>query len=324
MLITRSPMRISILGGGTDYDAWTSKHTGEVISTSIDKYCYLFVKELPNYFDHKYRVVYRDIEATQTIDEIKHPSVRECLRYSGIECGVEIHHAGDLPARSGMGSSSAFTVGLLNALYCLQGRYVSKYELAKQAIHIEQNILKENVGSQDQVASAYGGFNHIFFTDGDFTVYPIITGKERIRELNDHLMLFFTKINRTASDIASSFVGTLDINRRQQRISKDLADEGVSVICSNKDIRQIGELLHEYWLMKRSLSDKVSNDYIDSLYEKAREVGAIGGKITGAGGGGCMLLFVEPHLQDKIREEFKNLVYIPFEFENIGSHVWRH
>lgn len=324
MLITRSPMRISLLGGGTDYENWTSKHIGVVISTSIDKYCYLFIKELPNYFDHKYRIVYREIESTKTIDEIKHPSVRECLRYSGIECGVEIHHAGDLPARSGMGSSSSFTVGLLNALYCLQGKYTTKNELAKQAIHIEQNILKENVGSQDQVAAAYGGFNRILFSNGDFTVFPIITGKERIKELNDHLMLFFTGINRIASDIASSFVSTLDSNRRQQRISKDLADEGIKIICSNSDIRQIGELLHEYWMMKRTLSNQVSNNYIDELYETAQKNGAIGGKITGAGGGGCMLLFVEPHLQDKMREVFKHLVYIPFEFENMGSHVWRH
>lgn len=279
---------------------------------------------MPNYFDHKYRIVYREIEAANTIDEIKHPSVRECLRLSGLECGVEIHHAGDLPARSGMGSSSAFTVGLLNALYCLQGKYISKHDLAEQAIHIEQNILKENVGSQDQVATAYGGFNHIFFSNGDFTVYPIITDKNRIKELNNHLMLFFTKINRTASDIASSYVKDLDINRRQQRISKDLADEGVKIICSNSDIRQVGELLHEYWMMKRTLSDKVSNDYIDKLYESARKKGAIGGKITGAGGGGCMLLFVEPHLQIDIKEAFKDLVYIPFEFENMGSHVWRH
>ena len=324
MLIVRSPMRISLFGGSTDYPQWTSKHVGEVISTSIDKYCYLFVKELPNYFDHKYRIVYREIESTKTIDEIKHPSVRECLKYSGIECGVEIHHAGDLPARSGMGSSSSFTVGLLNALYCLQGKYTTKYELARQAIHIEQTILKENVGSQDQVAAAYGGFNRILFSNGDFTVFPIITGKERIRELNNHLMLFFTGINRTASDIASTFVSTLDSNRRQQRISKDLADEGIKIICSNSDIRQIGELLHEYWMMKRTLSDKVTNPYIDELYETAQMGGALGGKITGAGGGGCLLLFVEPHLQDKMREIFKDLVYIPFEFETMGSHVWRH
>jgi len=324
VLIVRSPYRVSILGGGGDYPQWTSKHIGEVISTSINKYCYIFVKELPNYFDHKYRIVYREIESTKTIDEIKHPSVRECLRFTGIECGVEIHHAGDLPARSGMGSSSAFTVGLLNALYCLQGKYTTKNELAKQAIHIEQNILKENVGSQDQVASAYGGFNRILFSNGDFTVYPIITGKERIKELNDHLMLFFTRINRTASDIASTFVNTLDTNRRQQRISKDLAAEGIDIICSNKDICQIGELLHEYWMMKRTLSDKVSSEYIDNLYETARGLGAIGGKITGAGGGGCMLLFVEPHLQDKIKIAFKDLVHVPFEFEKMGSHVWRH
>jgi D-glycero-alpha-D-manno-heptose-7-phosphate kinase len=324
MLIVRSPYRVSLLGGGTDYENWTAKHIGEVISTSINKYCYILVKELPNYFDHKYRVVYREIESTKTIDEIKHPSVRECLRYSGIKCGVEIHHAGDLPARSGMGSSSAFTVGLLNALYCLQGRYTTKEELAKQAIHIEQNILKENVGSQDQIASAYGGFNRILFSNGDFTVYPIITGKERIRELNNHLMLFFTGINRTASDIASTFVTSLDNKRRQQRISKELANEGIKIICSNTDIRQIGELLHEYWMIKKSLSDQVSNSFIDNLYEKALKEGAIGGKITGAGGGGCMLLFVEPHLQDKIKAIFKDLVYIPFEFENMGSHVWRH
>jgi D-glycero-alpha-D-manno-heptose-7-phosphate kinase len=324
VLITRTPLRISLLGGTTDAQEWLLKHSGEVISTSINKYCYIMVKELPNYFEHKYRIVYREIEAVKIADEIKHPSVRECIKFSGIKCGLELHHSGDIPARSGLGSSSAFTVGLLNALYSLQGIYTPREILAREAIYIEQNILKEEVGSQDQIACGVGGFNRIIFDNGNFSIYPIITSKNRVKELNNHLMLFYTRIARTSSDIIGSYAHTLDNKRNQQRINKELANEGLRIICSEADIRQIGDLLHEYWLMKKSLGDKISNNQIDELYEKAREGGAIGGKILGAGSGGSLLLFVEPHLQDKIKELFKDLVYIPFEFESLGSHVWRH
>lgn len=324
MLIVRTPYRLSILGGTTDSPHWVSKHTGEVINTSIDKYCYVFIKELPNYFEHKYRIVYREIEATKIVDEIKHPSVRECIKFTGIKCGLEIHHSGDIPARSGLGSSSAFTVSLLNALYSIQGKYIPKEILAREAIHIEQNILKENVGYQDQICCAVGGFNRIIFNDGDFTVYPIVADKNRIKEFNNYLMLFYTKIERNSSDIISSYISNIDDKRRQQRINKELANEGLRIICSGADIRQIGDLLHEYWLMKKSLGDKISTTKIDELYELAINNGVIGGKILGGGGGGCLLLFVEPYLQDKIRELFSDLVYIPFKFENFGSHVWRH
>jgi D-glycero-alpha-D-manno-heptose-7-phosphate kinase len=316
-------LRISLLGGTTDAQEWLLKHSGEVVSSTIDKYCYIFIKKLPNYFEHKYRIVYRDVEHTKTIDEIKHPSVRECIRFSGIKDNIELHHMGDIPARSGLGSSSSFTVGLLNALYSLQGKYIPKEILAREAIYIEQKILKENVGSQDQISCAIGGFNRIVFDNGDFSVFPVITSKDRIKELNDHLMLFYTRIERTSSDIIASYSPNIDNKRRQQRINKELANEGLRIICSSSDIRMIGELLHEYWMMKKSLGEKISNSKIDELYEIARDNGAIGGKILGAGSGGSLLLFVEPHLQNKVRELFKDLVYIPFEFENIGSHVWR-
>ena len=322
-MIVRTPYRISLLGGTTDAQEWLLNHSGEVINTSIDKYCYIFIKRMPNYFTHKYRIVYREIEYAKELDDIKHQSVRECIRFSGINDGIELIHSGDVPARSGLGSSSSFTVGCMNALYSLQGKYIPREVLAREAIYIEQKILKENVGSQDQIAVSVGGFNRIIFDNGDFTIYPVITTKDRIKELNNRLMLFYTKIERTSSDIIASYVSDINNKRMQQRINKEIANEGLRIICSQADIRQIGDLLHEYWLMKKSLGNQISNNKIDELYELAIANGAIGGKILGSGGGGCLLLFVEPHLQNKIKDLFKNLVYIPFEFENLGSHVWR-
>ncbi len=322
MIISRTPFRISFLGGGTDYPEWYLKHGGEVLSTTIDKYCYLTCRYLPPFFEHKYRVVYSTIESCATIDDIKHPSVRACLKYLNLDRGVEIHHDGDLPARSGMGSSSSFTVGLLNALHALRGQMPSKNDLALQAIHVEQDLLQECVGSQDQVGAAYGGLNHIIFdTNGAISCRPVVASPARITELNDHLMLFYTNIKRTAANIAKSYTEDMDAKRRQLRIMKDLVHEGLSTLVGNGDISQFGELLHEGWKAKRSLSSKVSNDAVDEVYERARKAGAVGGKITGAGGGGFLMLFVPPEKQKMVRASLGNLIHVPFKFDRNGSQI---
>jgi len=322
MIISRTPFRISFFGGGTDYPAWYRKHGGAVLATTIDKYCYLSCRYLPPFFEHRIRVVYSKVENCQTIDDISHPSVREVLRYLNIDRGVEIHHDGDLPARSGMGSSSSFTVGLLHALYALKGQMPSKHQLAQESIYIEQKILKETVGSQDQMSAAYGGFNIIEFSpSGEISIRPMTLAQERIEGLNSHLMLFYTGIIRTASNVAESYVNDIENKRRQLCRIKDLLKESITVLNKGKDITGFGELLHEAWQAKRSLSTEVSNSNVDEIYNMARSAGAIGGKLTGAGGGGFMLLFVPPEKQIKVREKLKGLIYVPFKFESSGSQI---
>ncbi|MCS6863134.1 MAG: hypothetical protein NZT92_22740 [Abditibacteriales bacterium] len=322
MIISRTPFRISFFGGGTDYPAWYRRHGGAVLATTIDKYCYLTCRYLPPFFEHRFRLVYSKMENCKTVDEIEHPAVREVLRYLKIERGLEIHHDADLPARSGMGSSSAFTVGLLHALHALSGRIVSKHQLAMESIQLEQEILKETVGSQDQVSAAYGGFNHItFLPNGEISVRPMTLARERVQELNAHLMLFYTGIKRTASHVAASYVNEIDGKKRQLRLMRQLVDESVAILNSGQDLTAFGELLHEAWQAKRSLSAQVSNSQVDDLYERARRAGAVGGKLTGAGGGGFFLLFVPPDRQPQVREALNHLIYVPFQFEYSGSQI---
>ena len=322
MIISRTPFRISFFGGGTDYPAWYSKNGGSVLSTTIDKYCYITIRYLPPFFEHKIRIVYSKIENCQAVDEIKHPAVRETLRFLKFERGLEIHHDGDLPARSGMGSSSSFTVGLLNALYALKGVMVSKKQLGMESIHIEQDLIKETVGSQDQTAVAYGGLNDITFAkSGEIDVRPLIIPRARRDELNSHLMLFYTGIMRTASDVANSYVK--DIRNKEKLLVKmqDMVRQGCSILQSNTRISRFGELLHEAWIAKRGLSSEVTNSVVDALYKQARENGAIGGKIIGAGGGGFLLLFVPPPVQSRVRESLSELLHVPFRFESNGSQI---
>jgi D-glycero-alpha-D-manno-heptose-7-phosphate kinase len=322
VIITRTPFRISFFGGGTDYPAWYKKHGGAVLATTIDKYCYLSCRYLPPFFEHRIRLVYSRIENCQGIDEITHPAVREVLRHVGIDRGVEIHHDGDLPARSGIGSSSSFTVGLLHALYALKGQMPSKRQLALESVYIEQECLKEVVGSQDQVLAAFGGFNHITFSpDGEISVRPVTVRAARIRELNDHLMLFYTGISRTSSEIAESYIQHIGDKERKMEAMSALVDEGLSILNGGDDITHFGRLLHEAWEVKRSLSAEVSSPDIEELYSRARNAGAIGGKLTGAGGGGFMLLFVEPHSRHRVRDRLGDLLHVPFEFALSGSQV---
>ena len=323
MIITRTPFRISFFGGGTDYPAWYQQHGGEVLATTIDKYCYISCRHLPPFFEHKHRIVYSLIENVRTVDEIQHPAVRAIMRWAGCDKGLEVHHDGDLPARSGLGSSSSFTVGLVHALAALEGRYVTKEGLAKNAIHIEQNIIMENVGSQDQISAAFGGFNHIEFRHNDtFQVSPVILVKDRLRELQSHLMLCFTGFSRIASDVAKSKIDNFKNREAELKRMKAMVAEAVQVLQNAKTpIEEFGKLLHESWLYKRNLSSMVSTPAIDGLYEQAINAGAIGGKILGAGGGGFLLLFVKPELQPAVRARLKDLIHVPFEFEDSGSRV---
>ncbi len=322
MIISRTPFRISFFGGGTDYPAWYRDHGGTVLGATIDKYCYLTCRYLPPFFKHRIRVVYSQIENCQAVDEIAHPAVREVLRYLQIDRGVEIHHDGDLPARSGMGSSSAFTVGLLHALYALKGQMPTKRQLAAESIQIEQEMIKETVGSQDQVLAAFGGFNHVVFPqNGEITVKPITLSGDRLRELSSHLMLFYTGIERTASDVAGSYVADVDGKRSQLRIMKGLVEESLAVLNNGRDITAFGALLDEGWKAKRSLSARVSNSYVDELYAHAISNGAVGGKLLGAGGGGFMLLFVLPGKQNQVKEALKKFIYVPFHFDFSGSQI---
>lgn len=322
MIISRTPYRISFFGGGTDYPFWYRVHGGAVLATTINKYCYISCRYLPPFFEHRLRIVYSNIENCQTVDEIKHPAVREVLRFLRFDRGLEIHHDGDLPARSGLGSSSAFTVGLLHALYALKGQMPNKQQLASDSIHIEQEQLMETVGSQDQVTAAHGGFNHIVFEpNGRIVIHPMTLTRERMEELNSYLMLFYTGIRRTASDIARTYVTGVEIKEREMRLLGELVDEGIRILGSGDDLARFGALLHEGWKAKIALGPRVSNSFVDEIYAEARAAGAIGGKLIGAGGGGFMALFVHPRDHKKVRERLNKLLRVPVRFESSGSQI---
>ncbi len=320
--MTKTPFRISFFGGGTDYPKYYRRHGGAVLATAIDKYCYITARYTPDLSPYRFIVVYAQTEKCRTLEEIRHPAVRECLRFAQIDRGVIIHYQGDLPARSGIGSSSSFTVGLNHALLRLRGISSSKRQLAEDSIHIEQERIKETVGSQDQASAAYGGFNHIRFgRTGSITVTPVSLPATRLRELNSHLMLFYTGIVRTASDVAESCVECMDRRETELQTIKGLVDRGLKVLTNGSPITRFGELLHEGWLAKRSLSSRVSNPAIDEMYDQAVRAGAIGGKITGAGGGGFMLLFAPPERHAGIIAELSHLTHVPFGFDRKGSRV---
>lgn len=322
MIISRTPYRISFYGGGTDYHTWYQKHGSAVLSTTINHYCYLHCRYLAPFFGHKSRVVWSKIEEVVHNKDIQHPAVRAVLDYLNINQGIEIHHQGDLPARSGLGSSSAFTVGLLHAMYALRGMISSKRELACEAIHIERDILKEHVGVQDQIATAYGGLNKIIIhPDGDFEVTPLVLPAGRLRELHDHLLLFFTGVSRTASDIAADKIRSIPQKSHELHQMRNMVDKAERILCTREDITRFGELLHETWILKRQISHKIAPAYIDDIYTKARNAGAIGGKLLGAGGGGFMLFFVKPENKLKVCAALDDLLYVPFEFESSGSQI---
>jgi len=322
LIVSRTPHRISFFGGGTDYPEYYLEHGGKTLGVAIDKYSYLNVRRLPPFFDFKHRVVYSKQENVNSLDEIQHPSVRETLRYLKASYGVSIHHDGDIPARSGMGSSSAFTVGLINSINALNGKMTSKQELTSESIHIEQNLIKENVGSQDQTFAAYGGLNTIeFLQNGKISVTPIIMNQRRLITFQDNIMLFFSGLARTASDVVEEQMKKTSVNIPNLNKMKNMVDEAKDILTSERNLNEFGELLNYTWELKKSLSSKVSNPEIDNMYSKAINAGAIGGKLLGAGGGGFMAFYVEKENQEKVKLALSNYLHIPFNFDFDGSKI---
>ena len=322
MIISRTPYRISFFGGGTDYHTWYQEHGGAVLSTTINHYCYLTCRFLPPFFNHKSRIVWTKTEEVMEHEEIQHPAVKAVLQYLDVKRGIEIHHQGGLPARSGLGSSSSFTVGLLNAVYAMRGVMSSKHDLACEAVHIEREVLKEGVGIQDQISAAYGGFNKITIArDGNFEVDPVTIPSERLAELQDHLLLFFTGVSRSSSQIAQEQMKAIPKKTNELNRIREMVDEGLKILEPGGDLADFGKLLHEGWMLKRSISKNVSPDFVDYIYKRAMDAGALGGKLLGAGGGGFMLFFAKPEDHPRIMEALSDLLIVPFEFETGGSKI---
>ena len=321
MIITRTPYRVSLFGGGTDYSRWYSEHGGSVLTGTIDKYCYLSVRYMPAFLGFKYNACWSKMERVNSLDELIHSGIRGCLQYMRVDEGFEVNHAGDLPARSGLGSSSAFTVGMLHALHALKGEHASKAQLAREAIEVEQVVLKETVGIQDQIQCAHGGFNHIeIHRDGSYTVSPVIISSERKAALERKLMLFFTGIQRSSSEISEAQVSNIERKEYELKAIQNLVPKALNAVTNGK-LDDVGSLLHDTWMLKRALSDKVTNNEIDRLYDSARVAGAIGGKLLGAGSGGFFLFYVPEDRQASVREAMNGLLDIPFKFEHGGSEV---
>jgi D-glycero-alpha-D-manno-heptose-7-phosphate kinase len=323
MIISRTPFRISLFGGGTDYPAWFRENGGAVLGTAINKYSYISVRKLPPFFEHRFRIAYSRLEYVREIDEIVHPVVREVLTEVKPGDGLEIHSDSDLPARSGLGSSSAFTVGFLHALHALRGRMVTKLELGREAIRVEQELLKEAVGCQDQLWAAFGGFNHITFSPvGDFEVDPIILARDRRSELMQSIMLFFTGFSRNASDIAQHQITNIPYRTSQLRSIQTMVGDALTILREDANpIRSLGELLHESWSLKRELAESVSTPIVDEIYQAARQAGAIGGKLLGAGGGGFMIFLVEPDRRQQVRQRLADLIHVPVDIDYDGSKI---
>jgi D-glycero-alpha-D-manno-heptose-7-phosphate kinase len=323
MIITRTPLRISFFGGGTDYPIWYREHGGAVLSTTIDKYCYLNCRWLPPFFEYHSRILYSHAENVAVNSAIKHPSVRACLQYLGIEEGVEIHHIADLPARTGLGTSSAFTVGLLLGLYALRNQMRDKTTLATDAIYVEQELLKEAVGAQDQVSAAYGGLNRIDFDpSGAIEVKRILADQRRLAELEKHLALYFTGFSRIASEVAQEQVKETPNRGKELHAMLQMVGEAEAILSNpDRSLNEFGTLLNESWQIKKSLTQRISSTQIDEIYETGRKAGALGGKLLGAGGGGFMLFFVPPEQREALRAALKSLLCVPFSFSNRGSDV---
>lgn len=322
MIITRTPFRISFFGGGTDYPVYFREYGGSVLNATINHYCYIMCRYLPSFFDYKYRIRYTKIEYTGSADEIQHPSVRACLQFMDIKEGIEMVHSSDIPAMSGIGSSSAFTVGFLHSLYALKGKMIAKRALAADAILVEQDVLKENVGSQDQVATAFGGLNRIeFYPNATFFVQPVTLGHERMQQFQDHLLFCFTGFQRCADDIARKQIREAKKKISELEEMRAMVDEALNVLNGGGDLDPFGVLLDKTWKIKRSLTDAISSRKLDEIYDRAIDAGALGGKLCGAGGGGFFLFFVPPERHQRVKDALRKLLWVPFGFENTGSHV---
>jgi D-glycero-alpha-D-manno-heptose-7-phosphate kinase len=322
MIITSTPYRISFFGGGTDYPVWFREHGGAVLAASINRYCYISCRFYPPFFEHRHRIVWSQIELVQETADIQHPAVREAIRHLKIDGGLEIHHDGDLPARTGLGSSSAFAVGILHALYALKGELVSKRKLTTEAIYLEQELLKENVGIQDQITTAHGGLNLVEIDrTGAFQVRPVPIAALRQKALEEHMLLLYTGVARSASQVAAKQIESIPNKTEILKRMHAMVYEAADVLTGTGDLRDFGALLHETWELKRSISPEVSTPMIDDIYARARRAGALGGKLLGAGGGGFVLLFVEPKKRQIVLDSLKDYLMVPFEIESNGSHI---
>lgn len=312
---------MSFFGGGTDMPEFFNEYGGAVISTTFDKFCYVNVRHMPPFHPYISELVHNRFERVNDVNEIEHPLIRECMRLHDIH-EIRLTYEGDLPARTGLGTSSTFAVGMLNAFCALKGKMMSKRQLAQEAIHVERDILQEHGGWQDQVAAAYGGLNRINFKDGDFSVHPIVISPERKKELDENLLLFYTGIQRFSSEIqADTFAKPVD----KTQLLKDilaLVDEAEGILCDkNASLNEFGKLLDTTWNLKRGTGAKVSNGSIDELYNRAIKAGALGGKLLGAGGGGFLLFYCEKEKQDELKKAMEQLMIVPFSFENEGAQV---
>ncbi len=311
---------MSFFGGGTDIPEYYEEYGGKVLSTTFDKYCFHTVRFFPQFFPYKNQLTYSRIERFEKADEVEHPAVREILKFLDID-KIQITYDADLPARSGLGTSSSFTVGLLNGLHSLRGEFVDKMTLAKEAIYVERTLCKEEGGVQDQLAASFGGLNKMSFTGDGFEVNPVVVNAQRKKQLNENLMLFFTGFVRFSGDVMCEQVKKAKKNASDLAEMVKMVDEGERILTGNGDLNDFGRLIDYGWQLKRSLASNVTNDTIDALYDKAKSAGAIGGKLLGAGAGGFILLYVEPEKQQSVREALSELLCIPFEFENSGTKV---
>ena len=326
MIVSRTPVRLSFFGGGTDYKEYYRRKEGAVLGTTIDKYVYVSINRISPFFEYRIRVGYSKAELVNSVDDIIHPSVRECLRFKKIEGNLDIHIFADLPAKTGLGSSSAFTVGFLNALYALDGKVVSKQQLAEEAIFIEQEMIKENVGSQDQIHAAFGGMNVIRFSSSAFQVNPLVISLEKKSLLERSIMVFFTGLTRHAHEVVKEQMEkTISTSNDEYLIIMSKMVDDAIRICSDspkeKFLKELGEMMHEGWRLKKNLSSKITNSLIDNAYEKALKAGAYGGKLSGAGGGGFLTLLVHPVNQQKVRESLSDLLEVQLKLANVGSSI---
>ena len=323
MIITKTPFRMSFFGGGTDMEEYFKEYGGAVLSTTFDKYCYVTVRHLPRFFDYTTELTYSRIERVKSTDEIEHPAVRNAMKMLDMR-EIRLTYEADLPARSGLGTSSSFAVGMLNAFYALKGKYADKKKLSEDAIYLERVLCNEAGGWQDQIAAAYGGLNRINFNAEGFDVQPIIISPERKRQLNDNLMLFFTGFTRFSAEVQSANNAVKSQGDKIKRLQEmhGLVDEAEKIL-ENKtaDLDDFGRLLDYTWKLKKGTGAKVSTESIDGLYEKGIRAGALGGKLLGAGGGGFLLFYVQPQYQNAVKEAMKDLLYVPFKFEDGGTRV---
>ena len=320
MIITQTPFRMSFFGGGTDFPGFYKEHGGAVISTTFDKYCYVNVRHLPRFFDYSTELSYSRIERVTDVEAIEHPAIREAMKYLDMQ-EIRLTYEADLPARSGLGTSSSFAVGMLNAFYALKGKYADKRKLADDAIYLERVLCKESGGVQDQIAASFGGLNRINFNADGYEVNPVIISPERKAQLNRNLMLFFTGFSRFSSDIQKTTQKDMADKERQLLEMLSLVDEAEKVLTTKTDLNEFGRLLDYTWKLKRGISSGISTDSIDGLYAKGIEAGALGGKLLGAGGGGFLLFYVEEDKREAVSKAMEDLLYVPFQFENSGTRV---